>query len=614
MTNFVIVKSRAAPLLLCSFLLGCGGGGGGGSNNAPAPVDTTPQLIFGSAPVSVTAAIQGPFPWPETTVPMTLRNWPAAPVYFRIRTTTNAVARADILGVREGQPAVQLSFVNPSDLRAGIYDINVEVTACLESPCVTPIGGTPRATTVRYEVTKPSGPEAPRIVQSGSNISAFALSVYRDVAPITARFSVARPPQNLYWRATSPRAIVDQAQMSSVYLQPGVAELTAWLKSPLVLGTGARSEQITIQACYDQSCANEVEGSPIVATVDYVVANDTVDAAGNRFSVVPFKGNAIAVDPATSLIYALEPDFLADGNYLRTFDPATLALGARTPLSGRPSTIAISGGGEYAYVGLRHDNSILKYSLPNLALLATIPLGSNARGPYGPADVQVAPGAPNTIAALLTTSYEHMASSSSLQIFDGNTPRSMTYGPPAIGDSTGVESFVWGASTAKLFGMTHSQYPSHISEFDVDAQGLHGNVAPVAFTVFPTFGAGGHVSNGRIYTNAGHVYDVASRTMLGVLDPNTNPASILRTMPDASRGKIFAYSPADVGSDQHRLRAFALSNLQEGASLVLPMERGGAQASNLVRGGANKLVLLVPALPSDRVPYLMIVEGPFLDP
>lgn len=88
--------------------------------------------------------------------------------------------------------------------------------------------------------------------------------------------SVANPPSAGMWVGLDHTA-VGTASVDFVHTGPATAEIWIHFKSPESLGAGSYSDTVTVRACVDEFCRNEIANSPTEVSVRFVVTEDDTE-------------------------------------------------------------------------------------------------------------------------------------------------------------------------------------------------------------------------------------------------------------------------------------------------------------------------------------------------
>jgi hypothetical protein len=298
----------------------------------------------------------------------------------------------------------------------------------------------------------------------------------------------------------------------------------------------------------------------------------------------------LAYDSAQQLIYASAPSSATTNpNTISVLSLATAAITSSQSAGTNPDILAISDDGQFLYAGIDGTGSIQRFALPGLVKDINFSLGADSFfGPFFAEDIQVAPGAPHTVAVTLANSGVSPAEQGGVAVFDDATQRATKF----PGGSHLVRSLQWGADATKLFG---SDLFNGLDALSVNASGV---------TLSQSFNgiANGdriHLSpaNSRVYGEGGEVLSTAGQTTANfnargplAIDPDLNAAFII---PQTFFGPI-------------TLQAYNLTRFTLNRTITLNGVTGTPR--RMIRWGQNGL-----AFNTDSG-QIVLVAGNFLDP
>ena len=158
----------------------------------------------------------------------------------------------------------------------------------------------------------------------------------------------------------------------------------------------------------------------------------------------------LAYDSAQQLIYASVPSSATTNpNTISVLSLASVAITSSQSVGVNPDILAISGDGQFLYAGIDGPGSIQRFALPGLVTDINYSLGSDPFfGPFFAEDIQVAPGAPHTVAVTLANAGVSPAEQGGVAVFDDATQRPTKF----PGGSHLVRSLQWGSNAIRLFG------------------------------------------------------------------------------------------------------------------------------------------------------------------
>lgn len=176
----------------------------------------------------------------------------------------------------------------------------------------------------------------------------------------------------------------------------------------------------------------------------------------------------LAYDSAQQVIYASVPSSATTNpNTIAVLSLASATITSSQSAGANPDILAISDDGQFLYAGIDGANSIQRFTLPGLVKDINYSLGaSSIFGPFFAEDIQVAPGAPHTVAVTLANSGVSPAEQGGVAVFDDATQRPTKF--PGGGNL--VRSLHWGANAIRLFGSDTFQ---GLDAFTVTADGVN---------------------------------------------------------------------------------------------------------------------------------------------
>jgi hypothetical protein len=137
--------------------------------------------------------------------------------------------------------------------------------------------------------------------------------------------------------------------------------------------------------------------------------------------------NDMVWDPLNQLIYISIPSANTHANQVCALNPVTTAIINCQNAGIDPNVLAISDNSQFLYVGEDGNNSVQRFILPSLTPDISYSLGSDPfLGPYIALDLQVAPGAPHTVAVSKGIATVIPKAQGGITIFDDSAPRPTT--------------------------------------------------------------------------------------------------------------------------------------------------------------------------------------------
>jgi DNA-binding beta-propeller fold protein YncE len=383
------------------------------------------------------------------------------------------------------------------------------------------------------------------------------------------------PVTGLYVTATPTRTDLMSVGYNVFGSEPGAyGRVTIVPTSPALLGVGVHTGTITVKACLDALCVNEIAGSPATITVRFTVTDTLPGPDGYRVKQVAATGNDIAWDAARNRFYvSIASSATSNANTIGVLDPVSGAFSAYAPVGNNPGDLEISPDGQYLYVSLRGAGSIQRLSLPSLDVDLTIPLGvrPDGRALYA-REMHVQPGASRTIAVARSGQPVASVDEYDLAVFDDAAMRPQTAGTNI---TTKIRTFQW-ESAARIFASDSS----NIFHVGVDASGSQ------ITTSQQTVGAFDYrmrLADGRLYTERGRVFDPLTFAQVGQFAIDSPFGSLV--IPDVGTGRAYFLVAEGV-------KSFNLSTQAPLASILIPDGSFNRTGTKMIRWGADGLAVM----------------------
>jgi hypothetical protein len=642
-TSYISSSAALVALSCLVFMAGCGGGSGGGSSTPPNPAPSVTSLspnsgAAGGAAFTVTvsgsnfissstvewngssrqttfasgtslqAAITAADIATAGTASLTVSN-PApgggtsSPLTFTINNPVPAVTSITPSALLAGSPAFALTlsgsnfsststvqwngsprttnFVSSTSLQSAISaaDIATPGTASVTVTNPTPGGGTSAALTFTIQTPPPTitvmtpssaivGGAAFTVAISGSNFFPTSTVEWNGSARPTTFVS-----------SSSLHASITATDISAI----GAAKIT--VVNPLPMGGSSAPSMLFVGSS---------GGSNFAQIVSTQSAQD------------------IAFDPVRNLFYlSVGATAATNPNSIAVLDPSTGAITSVVPVpaGSEPNLLAISDDAQFLYVGFDGTSSVQRYTLPALKPDVNIPLGTDPDfGPYFAVDLQVAPGAPHTIAVSRGVQNFAFIAEGGLVIFDDATPRPMKV-PAGIGTGDLLDSFQWTSDATTIFAAdTESGGANLFYKIPVTSAGASSAqiIGPVG-----SFGKRIHFdhASGRIYSDGGPIRD-SSGTVNGIFDVSQPSDPYFTVMvPDPNLGAaFFAKNSVLTPAVGVQIDSFELAHLSLLDSIQLNDGVTG-DPIRLLRWGQNGLALV-----TDSLGQVVLLGGDFVGP
>ena len=158
-------------------------------------------------------------------------------------------------------------------------------------------------------------------------------------------------------------------------------------------------------------------------------------------------------------------------NQVCVLNPTTQAI-TNCQSGDEPNVVAISDDSQFLYVGMNGANSVQRFILPNLIPDINFSIGTDPYdGPYIALDIQVAPGAPHTVAISRGILNLIPDTEGGIAIYDDGTQRPTTalgWGPT----SNSYDSIQWGKDQTAIYAANNSGGSSDFYTLTVNSSGV----------------------------------------------------------------------------------------------------------------------------------------------
>lgn len=315
-----------------------------------------------------------------------------------------------------------------------------------------------------------------------------------------------------------------------------------------------------------------------------VPTNQTV-VGGQQLLIAPILANDIVWDATSKRIYAAVPGSdPVHGNSIVGIDPTTGKIVSAQSVMSDPQTLAVSGDGQYLYVGLTGSGSFERLLLPALTPDVTRGLGWSplAGGALFPLDLEVAPGFPHTVAVASGKVDPYTpAAGGNITIYDDTLSR----GNVSNLFGQAYNSIQWGADASTLYANDSEDTGYSFYDFSIDAGGVSQGVAyPNALSpVFFSRIQYEPVTN-RVYGSEGTVLDPATGARVGSFGDSG------QVVADGALGKAWRtpdqLNISGVVGDL-AIQSFDLKTFASIQSVTIPSVQGSVL--RLIRWGTNGL-------------------------
>ena len=484
-TSNISACAALGTLFCLAFMAGCGGGSGGGSSTPPNPAPSVTSLSPNSGAAggaAFTVTVSGSNFISSSTV-----DWNGSARQTTVTSGTSlqaAITAADIatagtasltvsnpapgggtsspLIFTINNPVPAVTSIAPSALVAGSPALALTVTGSnFSSTSTVQWNGSPRTTTFVSSTSLQSAISAADIATPGTASVTVTNPPPGGGTSAALTFTIQTPPPTITVMTPSS-AIVGGAAftvaISGTNFFP--TSMVEWNGSPRPTTFVSSS---SLQASITATDISAIGAAKITVVNPLPMGGSSApsmlfvgSSGGSNFAQIVSTQSAqdIAFDPVRNLFYlSVGATAATNPNSIAVLDPSTGAITSVVPVpaGSEPNLLAISDDAQFLYVGFDGTSSVQRYTLPALKPDVNIPLGTDPDfGPYFAVDLQVAPGAPHTIAVSRGVQNFAFIAEGGLVIFDDATPRPMKV-PAGIGTGDLLDTFQWTSDATTIF-------------------------------------------------------------------------------------------------------------------------------------------------------------------
>ena len=229
--------------------------------------------------------------------------------------------------------------------------------------------------------------------------------------------------------------------------------------------------------------------------------------------------NDLVWDGARKLLYLSEPGSSSKNpNSVVAIDPVTLVQ--KATFSGgagaEPNQLALSDDGKYLYVGLDGMGNVQRLLLPGLTPDISIPLGSDPNlGNYFALSVQVAPGAPRTIAVAKGIKKSIIQAQGGIAIYDDAVQRPTVVTPTTQPQNVLIDTIQWGIDATAIYAANNETASGDFYQLAVNSSGVTFVSDNVGFFPVPNSRIHFDRGNNLLYGDDGLVVNPVLATQVG---------------------------------------------------------------------------------------------------
>ena len=306
------------------------------------------------------------------------------------------------------------------------------------------------------------------------------------------------------------------------------------------------------------------------------------------YKLIPGSYRALAFSQATGMLYATVPEVaFADENSILVINPTTGQTESKIATGLDPNTLALSGDGQYLFVALDGDHTIIRINCSTKAIEKTysLPVDSTTGQRDTAFQIVPVPGTPKSFVAALRA--PRSPSSDGVALFDDTGMISRI--PFEYPNWLEVYSIAFASDPHTLYAQPFENYGTlFFKTITIDSNGLHytrptGN--------FVEGGSGNSVvSDGTLlYTDFGGVFDPVTKSKVATL-----PTSQSIVLPDPQVHRLFTFNQFDQSPSQYQALSLVSldSNYTTIGKVYFDTTRTGIEAGSLVRWGRDGMGVL----------------------
>ena len=321
--------------------------------------------------------------------------------------------------------------------------------------------------------------------------------------------------------------------------------------------------------------------------------------------IVNQTANDMVWDPVNKLIYFSVPGSAGTNrNQVCSMNPAIGAIITCHDAGTDPDVVAISDDSKFLYVGEDGSYQVQRFTLPSLTPDITYSLGSDPfEGPYMALDIQVAPGAPHTVAISKGTLNLDPHTIGGITIYDDSTPRPTS--APGWGTGNSYDSLQWGADANTLYASC-----TEIDTFDFFALDVTSSGVVLKQDYPGVFWNPGRIhyerGNGLVYSDDGyHAVNPMTGLPTGIYEVGGGWPMV----PDVTLGHVFLLDAyVWQGNSDYTISVFDMTHYVPILRIPFSTVPGGIQRlGRFIRWGSNGLAV------NDTEGNLYLISGPFVN-
>ena len=279
----------------------------------------------------------------------------------------------------------------------------------------------------------------------------------------------------------------------------------------------------------------------LVKQVYHAVANftngltfvvDSTEVLESRYLELPYAANDLVYDPVSAKLYAsIDGNAPINANQVISIDPTTGLIVGTVQLANNPGQMAVSDDGSKLYVAMIGASEVQSIDLPVMTTNQLFLLPNGPLGPVVSEDIDVVPGAPNSVAISKRYTAAGSARHAGVAIYSNGIELPNTT-PTTIGSNR----ITFGGSPSTLYGINNETVEKGFRTMAVSPTGV------VVSMMMPNLAQASDeemsFSNGDIFLPDGNIIAPVTLTNAGSFT-FTGLATGVSVIPDISNNRVY---------------------------------------------------------------------------
>jgi hypothetical protein len=320
------------------------------------------------------------------------------------------------------------------------------------------------------------------------------------------------------------------------------------------------------------------------------------------YQTITMSPTALVYNPTTSLLYAaIGSTATTNPNTVAVVDPVAGTVKQFVTVGSDPEKLALSGDGQFLYVGENGASSIQRINTSTLTIDETMALPSLGEPPIV-SDLKVVPGSPNSVVVALGFTGGGNGEAGIALFTSGAL---VNFLPPASNQNFAASSFDFAGTPPVVYSLPLSTGGA-FGVFTIDSAGIHLQTAGTSGTTFQTTGSIVKSDGTLLYTNSGQIWNPSPQTLVGTYNPSLFFAASV--IPSTATGRTFFLDPFGTVNDTGSVSVDAYNQtslMLTGSVSFLSSIVNSTSSGNLALWGTNGFAFTVgnqnPAIGSNQL-------------